>query len=98
MKKFFLLLAAVSISFGAMAQKGKVTSALSYIDQGILDKAKDALDQASANESTANCYNTYFAKARLAQATFASKDPKFSNMYPDPLAEAYAALSKSIGA
>ena len=52
MKKFFLLIAAVSISFGAMAQKGKVTSALSYIDQGILDKAKDAIDQALTNEST----------------------------------------------
>lgn len=96
MKKFFLLLAAVSITFGAMAQKGKVTSALSYIDQGILDKAKDALDQASANESTANWFNTYFAKGRLAQATFASKDPKVSTFYADPLAEAYASYQKAM--
>jgi tetratricopeptide (TPR) repeat protein len=96
MKKFFLLLAAVSISLGAMAQKGKVTSALSYIDQGILDKAKDALDQASANESTANWFNTYFAKGKLAQATFASKDPKVSTLYPDPLAEAYTDYQKAM--
>ena len=41
MKKFFLLIAAVSISIVAMSQKGKVTSALSYIDQGNLDKAKE---------------------------------------------------------
>ena len=46
MKKFFLLIAAVSISFGVMAQKGKVTSAHNYIDQGILDKAKEAIDEA----------------------------------------------------
>ncbi len=52
MKKFFLLLAVVSISFGAMAQKGKVTSALSFIDQGTLDKAKEAIDQAMVNEKT----------------------------------------------
>jgi tetratricopeptide (TPR) repeat protein len=96
MKKFFLLLAAVSISFGAMAQKGKVTSALSYIDQGFLDKAKDALDQASANEATANWFNTYFAKGKLAQATFASKDPKLSALYADPLAEAFAAYEKAM--
>ncbi len=96
MKKIFLLLAAVSISFGAMAQKGKVTSALSYIDQGSLDKAKDALDQALANESTANFYNTFFAKGRLAQATFASKDPKISTYYADPLAEAYASYQKAM--
>jgi tetratricopeptide (TPR) repeat protein len=96
MKKFFLLLAAVSISLGAMAQKGKVTSALSYIDQGILDKAKEALDLASANEATASWFNTYFAKGRLAQATFASKDPKFTSLYADPLAEAYTSYEKAM--
>src|SRR5665647_1166552 len=46
MKKLFLLIATISISFGAMSQKGKVTSALSLIEQGSLDKAKEALDQA----------------------------------------------------
>ena len=68
MKKFFLLIAAVSISFGAMSQKGKVTSALSYIDQGMLDKAKEAIDQALVNEKTMNWSNTYFAKGKLCQA------------------------------
>ena len=92
MKKFFLLIAAVSISFGAMAQKGKVTSALSYIDQGILDKAKDAIDQALTNESTMNWFNTYFAKGKLCQATFESENPKFNAFYPDPLEEAYARI------
>ena len=96
MKKFFLLIVAVSISFGVMAQKGKVTSALSYIDQGILDKAKEAIDQALANESTANWFNTYFAKGKLAQASFDSKDPKYSNFYPDPLEEAYASYEKAM--
>jgi tetratricopeptide (TPR) repeat protein len=96
MKKFFLLIAAVSISFGAIAQKGKVTSALSYIDQGILDKAKEALDQALANEATANWFNTYFAKGRLCQATYDSKDPKIKAYYADPLTEAYTAYLKSM--
>lgn len=96
MKKFFLLIAAVSISFGAMAQKGKVTSALSYIDQGILDKAKEALDLALANEATANWFNTYFAKGRLCQATYDSKDPKIKAYYADPLTEAYTAYLKAM--
>jgi tetratricopeptide (TPR) repeat protein len=96
MKKFFLLIAAVSISLGAMAQKGKVTSALSYIDQGILDKAKDALDQALANEATANWFNTYFAKGRLCQATFDSKDPKIKAYYANPLEEAYNSYEKAL--
>lgn len=96
MKKFFLLIAAVSISFGAMSQKGKVTSALSYIDQGILDKAKEAIDQALVNESTMNWPNTYFAKGKLCQAVFESDNAKFKSFYPDPLAEAYAAYEKAI--
>ena len=96
MKKFLLLIAAVSISFGVMAQKGKVTSALSFIEQGSLDKAKEALDQALANESTSNWFNTYFAKGKLCQATFTATDPKFKTLYADPLGEAYAAYEKAM--
>ena len=96
MKKFLLLIAVVSISFGVMAQKGKVTSALSLIDQGVLDKAKDAIDEALANEKTANWFNTYFAKGKLCQASFESTDPKFKAFYPDPLAEAYASYQKAL--
>ena len=96
MKKFLLLIAAVSISFGVMAQKGKVTSALSYIEQGILDKAKDAIDQALINESTSAWFNTYFAKGKLCQASFESDNPKFNAFYPDPLAEAYASYEKAM--
>jgi len=96
MKKFLLLIVAVSISFGVMAQKGKVTSALSYIDQGILDKAKEAIDQALANESTSTWANTYFAKGKLCQASFSSDNPKFKTLYADPLGEAYAAYEKAM--
>lgn len=96
MKKFFLLIAAVSISLGAMAQKGKVTSALSFIDQGELEKAKEALDQALVNESTINWFNTYFAKGKLCQASYDSEKPNVKAFYADPLAEAYASYEKAM--
>jgi len=96
MKKFLLLIAAVSISFGVMAQKGKVTSAESYINQGILDKAKESLDQALANESTSVWFNTYFTKGKLCQAAFTSDKPQYKTLYADPLAEAYAAYEKAM--
>ena len=96
MKKVFLLIAAISISFGAMSQKGKVTSALSFIDQGILDKAKESLDQAMVNEKSKDWFNTYFAIGRLCQATFASDNPKFKTFYTDPLQEAYVAYEKAL--
>jgi tetratricopeptide (TPR) repeat protein len=96
MKKFFLLIAVISISFAAIAQKGKVTSALSFIDQGMLDKAKEAIDQAMANEKTSSWSNTFFAKGKLCQAVFESDNAKFKELCPDPLSEAYASYEKAL--
>lgn len=96
MKKFFLLLAVVCISFGAFAQKGKVTSALTYIDQGTLDKAKEALDEAANNPKTADWFNTYFAKGKLCQAVYQSDNPKFKDYCSDPLNQAYSDYEKAM--
>ena len=96
MKKFFLLLTAISISLGTMAQKGKVTSALSLIEQGTLDKAKEALDEAMVHEKSKDWFNTYFAKGKLCQASFESDNPKFKEFYEDPLQEAYALYEKAM--
>lgn len=96
MKKVFLLLAVLSISAATFAQKGKVTSALTLIEQGSLDKAKEALDQALTNPKSMNWFNTYFAKGKLAQAVFKSDNPTFKAYYTDPLGEAYTAYEKSM--
>ena len=96
MKKFFLLIAVVSISLGALAQKGKVTAAQSFIDQGALDKAKESLDQAFTDEKTMNWFNTYFVKGKLCQAIYEADNPKYNTFYKDPLAEAYASYEKAI--
>jgi tetratricopeptide (TPR) repeat protein len=96
MKKFFLLIAAISISLGMMAQKGKVTSAQSFIDQGALDKAKEALDQAFTNAKSKDWYNTYFVKGKLCQAIYEADNPKYNSYYADPLQEAYASYEKAM--
>lgn len=96
MKKFFLLIAIISTSFLSMSQKGKVASALNYIDMGKLDKAKLAIDQALIEESSMNWSKTFFAKGQLCLATFVSENPTFKTYYPDPLAEAYAAYEKAM--
>jgi tetratricopeptide (TPR) repeat protein len=96
MKKIFLLLTLFTFSLAAMSQKGKVTSAISYTDQGMLDKAKEAIDQALVNESTMNWFNTYFAKGKLCQALFESENPVFKALYSDPLEEAFASYEKAI--
>ncbi|NLJ42565.1 MAG: tetratricopeptide repeat protein [Bacteroidales bacterium] len=96
MKKVFLLIAVVCISTGVFAQKGKVTSAMTLIEQGALDKAKEALDQASNDPKSAEWFNTYFAKGKLYQAVFKSDNPKFKEFSKDPLGDAYANYEKAI--
>lgn len=96
MKRLFLLFAVIIISLGALAQKGKVTSAQSFIDQGMLDKAKEAIDQALVNEKSKIWPNTYFVKGKLCQAIFQADNPKYNAYYSDPLAEAYASYEKAM--
>jgi len=96
MKKVFLLIAVICFSTGVFAQKGKVTSALTLIEQGTLDKAKEALDQAMTDPKSMSWFNTYFAKGKLCQAVFKSDNPKFKAFYTDPLGEAYAAYEKAM--
>jgi len=97
MKKFLILITLISsISFGAIAQRGKVTTALSYIEQGVLDKAKEALDQALVHDKSKDWPNTFFAKGKLCQAVFQTDNPKFKEFYSDPLQEAYDSYEKAI--
>ncbi|HRC90257.1 MAG TPA: hypothetical protein PK910_09610, partial [Bacteroidales bacterium] len=96
MKKLFSIIIAISITCGAFAQMGKVNAALSYIDQGMLDKAKEALDQALVNEKSKDNPRTWVAKGRLAQEVFRSDNPKFKSFYEDPLQEAVAAYEKAL--
>jgi hypothetical protein len=96
MKKLFLLTAVIIISLGAFAQKGKVTNALTLIEQGTLDKAKEAIDQAMTDPKTSSWFNTFFAKGKLCQAVFKSDNPKFKAFYSDPLGEAYSAYEKAM--
>ncbi len=96
MKKFLVLIMAISISAGAWAQMGKVTSATSFMDQGALDKAKEALDIALTNEKSMNNPKTWAAKGKLCQEVFKSENPKFKSLYANPLDEAYAAYQKAL--
>lgn len=96
MKKFLAIVLLISVSLGAFSQMGKVTSALSFIDQGLLDKAKESLDQALVNEKSKDNPKTYYAKGRLCQAVFKSENPKFREFYANPLEDALAAFEKAL--
>jgi len=93
MKKLVLFALLVSISIGAMAQKGKANSAIRLTNEGQLIRAKADLDLALAHRKSANLPITFFAKAQLAQAAFEYEN---TTLFADPLDEAYAAFEKAM--
>lgn len=96
MKKITFVLMAAAISISVSAQKGKVTSAESYITEKAFDKAKAAIEEAIVNPKSAEWARTYYVKGKLCMAAFESGDEKAINLYPDILNEAYNSFEKAV--
>ncbi len=97
MKKLgLLLIGALLLSTLTYAQKGKVAAALTYLDNGELEKALQTVEIAEKNPKTANWYKTYYAKGRVLQAIAESKDPKVKKLVENPLVKAYENYQKAI--
>ncbi len=65
MKKTILLLVSVIAFSTAFAQKGKVTTATTLLDQGDVEKAKEAIDAAMTNEKSEAWPKTYIVAAKV---------------------------------
>ncbi len=95
-KSVILLIGAMLLGSVTYAQKGKVAAALTYMENGELDKALQAVQIAEKNPKTQNWYKTYYAKGRVLQAIAESKDPKVKQLAKDPLVKAYDSYQKAI--
>lgn len=81
MRRFFTLaLAMVTLASAAWAQPNKVLSAMNYLKYNDLQKAKDAIDQASAHEKTAAAAKTHYYKGKVYLAIAQSDDPAFDDV------------------
>ncbi|WP_066632011.1 tetratricopeptide repeat protein [Labilibacter marinus] len=65
MKKTILFLAVVMTFSAAIAQKGKVTTATTLLEQGDAEKAKDAIDAAVASEKSNTWPKTFIVAAKV---------------------------------
>jgi tetratricopeptide (TPR) repeat protein len=94
----FVLLFAVTCAF---AQKGKVTSALSYKEAGKLDKAVEAIEETidasnPKTESSVTWPRTWEVRGEIYQAVFQSKDENYKKLSNDPLTVAYDSYMKAL--
>lgn len=94
----FALLFAFTCTF---AQKGKVTSALSFKETGKLDKAVAAIEEAidasnPKTESSITWPRTWEVRGEIYQAVFQSKDENYKKLNNDPLTVAFDSYLKAI--
>lgn len=95
MKKILALIG-VFISLNAYSQKAAIQTAINYLNYGELDKAKEAIDGASNNESTAGIAKTWYIRGKVYHAIHESTDAKYTALKPGALQEALTSYQKTM--
>lgn len=101
MKRTIILLALVATCSFAFAQRGKVTTAETLKDEGKLDKALTAIEEAAnasdpKAEKSFNWPKTWQVRGQVYQAIGQSKDENFKKLSADPLTEALNSYKKAM--
>ncbi|MGC9472085.1 MAG: tetratricopeptide repeat protein [Bacteroidales bacterium] len=95
MKNLAFILFLMAIAGTSCAQKGKVNSALNYVEAEDIEKALEAIEVAQENEKTKDWYKTYFAKGRVYQVMYETGDKDLIEKAGDPLEIAYKSYQKA---
>lgn len=90
----FTLILGFTLSYG---QSNKVVSAWNYMkpEYNELDKAKEAIDEASQHPKTSTQAKTWYYRGMVYDKLYNTKDEKFKNLDPNPLKEAYLSYVKA---
>lgn len=78
------------------AQKGKIVSAINYLQNNELLKAKEMIDTAAVNEKTKDLSKTWFVRGKVYQAIYESQKPELLEVVKAPLEVAYTSYMKAI--
>jgi tetratricopeptide (TPR) repeat protein len=97
MKKVIFLLACMAGLGGAFGQSNKVVTAFNLMkpEYNELDKAKQAIDEASVHPKTAGEAKTWYYRGLVYYKIYQTKDEKYKNLDPDPLKQAYQSFVKA---
>ena len=101
MKRTTILLVLLFASTCIFAQKGKVTSALSYKESGKLDKAVESIEETIDTnnpkaESSISWPRTWEVRGEIYQAVFQTKDEAYKKLSADPLTVAFDSYLKAL--
>jgi tetratricopeptide (TPR) repeat protein len=101
MKRTTILLVLLFAVTCVFAQKGKVTSAQSYKEEGNLAKAVATIEEAvdatnPKTQSSINWAGTWEARGDIYEAVYKSKDENIKKLSDDPLTVAYDSYMKAL--
>jgi len=96
MKKYFFITIVLLNSLIISAQKGKIVSAINYIQNDDLLKAKEMIDSASVNEKTKEISKTWFVKGRIYESIYESQKAELLSIANNSLDIAYKSFMKAI--
>lgn len=95
MKKTLLGTLAILTTVGLYAQPNKVTSTHNYLKYGELDKAKEAIDDATVHEKTMNSAKTFLYRGEVYASLAVSTDDNFSSLKAGASLEALNSYKKA---
>jgi tetratricopeptide (TPR) repeat protein len=93
-KLLFLSLFNLAVA-GAFAQGGAVTSAVSFQQQGILDKAKEQIDKATTHDKTKGKAKTWYYRGEIYRGIAADQTGMYAKLDTNATIEAYEAFKKA---
>jgi hypothetical protein len=96
MKKIDLLLVLVSSITIVFGQKNVRQTASNYLKDGKLDKSMEAINQCVLDPSTAQDAKAWFIRGNVYMEIANTKDEKFKNLDPNPLAKALESYKKTM--
>lgn len=96
MKKLITYLFVCFISFSAFAQNANVNKAERSLKEGDLATAKEAIDEAQANDKTKDAARTLYTMAQVYQAITLSDEPQYASMKSDAFNKSLDGFKKII--
>lgn len=96
MKKISLFILTLMIANASFAQKVALQTAINWLNYDDLDKAKESIDQASKNESTAAMAKTWYYRGQIYHSIYESTKEQFKPLKPGSLEEAFIAYEKTL--
>lgn len=94
--KSFLTLIMVAIIGGAVAQPTNQVNTYNYLKKGQLEKAMNAIDEASEHEKTMNDPKTWFYRGQTYKRLGTTQKAEYKKLAEDPLGEAADSFEKCL--